>query len=302
MKLRRGPDGYHFFDRMSGMNFLLDEAIPAPETWSQSPRQISIALTNQCDLSCPHCYAPKTKAKLDSSQIKLWMTELDQHGCFGVGFGGGEPTLHPDLLEICDYGHLNTNLAITMTTHGHHLTDNLLSNLSGKVNFVRVSMDGVGKTYEAIRNRPFDRLLSILNKLGGYMPYGINFVVNQQTIPDIAEAALIAEDLGASDLLLLPEEAVGKGRQINPTSKARLQDWVAGYSGKLQLSVGARNANDFPTTIPLQQEPPELAFAHIDADGVLKRTSFDNAGYKIDQKGVIAAFSSLCYQQAGAIV
>ena len=62
MKIRKGPDGIHFFDRVSGTNLLLDELIPPPETWSKSPRQVSIALTNRCDLTCPHCYAPKTKA------------------------------------------------------------------------------------------------------------------------------------------------------------------------------------------------------------------------------------------------
>ena len=46
MKIRKGPDGIHFFDRNSGTNLLLDEVVSPPETWSKSPRQVSIALTN----------------------------------------------------------------------------------------------------------------------------------------------------------------------------------------------------------------------------------------------------------------
>lgn len=78
MKIRKGPDGVHFFDRNSGTNLLLDEVVSPPETWSRSPRQVSIALTNACDLDCLHCYAPKTKAILEGRLAERWMYELDQ--------------------------------------------------------------------------------------------------------------------------------------------------------------------------------------------------------------------------------
>ena len=293
MKIRKGPDGIHFFDRVSGTNLLLDELIPPPETWSKSPRQVSIALTNTCDLTCPHCYAPKTKATLDSQLVKLWMSELDEQGCFGVGFGGGEPTLHPDLGDICNYGQSETGLAITITTHGHHLSDELLSRLAGSVNFIRVSMDGVDSTYESIRNRPFDRLLVILKKLGCLVPFGINYVVNHRTIDDIDKAALVAEDCGASDLLLLPEESVGRGIRIDSESLKRLKKWVDAYKGNLQLSVSSSYAAEFASTLPLEKEPAEMAFSHIDAEGVLKRNSFESTGRRIDGLGVMAAFRLL---------
>ena len=45
MEIRKGPDGIHFFDRVSGTNLLLDKLITPPATWSKSPRQVSIALT-----------------------------------------------------------------------------------------------------------------------------------------------------------------------------------------------------------------------------------------------------------------
>lgn len=46
MKLRLGPNGFHLFDRSSGLNVLLDEMHPTEASWSKSPRQVSIALTN----------------------------------------------------------------------------------------------------------------------------------------------------------------------------------------------------------------------------------------------------------------
>lgn len=69
MKMRAGPSGLHFFDRRTGWNVLVDEVRIPPSQWAGAPRQISVALTNACDLSCSYCYAPKTAATLDADRL-----------------------------------------------------------------------------------------------------------------------------------------------------------------------------------------------------------------------------------------
>src|SRR5262249_42591632 len=81
MKCRPGPDGVHLFERCSGMNVLLDEIATSPESWARAPRQVSVALTNACDLECPFCYAPKFAARADAGRVRAWMDELDEAGC-----------------------------------------------------------------------------------------------------------------------------------------------------------------------------------------------------------------------------
>ncbi|MCV3265035.1 radical SAM protein (plasmid) [Vibrio harveyi] len=93
-----------------------------------------MALTNNCDLRCAHCYAPKHRSTLDKSRVKDWLLEMDSMGVFGIGFGGGEPTLHEDLVELCQFGQEETKLAISFTTHGHSLTPELISQLKSHVN------------------------------------------------------------------------------------------------------------------------------------------------------------------------
>jgi MoaA/NifB/PqqE/SkfB family radical SAM enzyme len=199
LKVRAGPSGIHFFNRSTGINVLVDEITPPTSMWSAAPRQVSVALTNACDLKCPHCYAPKMPAMLSFDKLTNWLDELDASGCIGVGFGGGEPTLYPRLLEICSYAARETNLAITMTTHAHRLSDQLLNELRGHLHFVRVSMDGVGSTYESIRCRSFDTLIARITALKRIVHFGINFVVNSKTIGDLDTAVHLAEDLGASE-------------------------------------------------------------------------------------------------------
>jgi len=293
MKIRHGPDGTHIFDRSTGTNLLLNEKIPHLNSWTNSPRQVSIALTNACDLSCVHCYAAKKPANLKKESVKRWMLELDSAGSFGIGFGGGEPTLHPDIVEICQFGQERTNLAMSMTTHGHRLTPKLIAQLKPFIHFLRVSMDGVNSTYENIRGRPFSDLLEKFELLKGQIPFGINYVVNRQTIKDLSTAAEIAATYGATELLLLPEEGVGLGNKIDPNTIRELQLWVEDYSGDLRLSISASHQSIVNTQIPLTKELTHLAFVHIDAEGVLKESSFDKSGLKVDDNNVLEVFERL---------
>jgi hypothetical protein len=114
LKVRAGPDGIHFFNRTTGVNLLLDEATVPVALWSAAPRQVSIALTNACDLRCPHCYAPKHLAELNSERLMAWLDELDANGFIGVGFGGGEPTLYRELPRVRHHAAENTGLAVTL--------------------------------------------------------------------------------------------------------------------------------------------------------------------------------------------
>lgn len=294
IKTRFGPDGIHLFDRNTGLNILLEEEIPHLEKWTKSPRQVSIALTNLCNLKCTHCYAPKDNAFLDKELVKLWMKDLDQSGCFGIGFGGGEPTLHPDFVELCTFGHNETSLAITCTTHGHTLTESLIGKIQHSIDFIRVSMDGTGKTYESIRGCSFDKFLEKLSLLKGRIVFGINYVVNARTVEELDAAIYIAESYGASELLLLPEEAVGLGKQIDEVTINKLQCWVGNYKGNVRLSIssGRKEMVDYLQT--LENEPDYLAFSHIDANSFLKKSSFEKNGQPISDKGIMSTYEQLC--------
>jgi MoaA/NifB/PqqE/SkfB family radical SAM enzyme len=204
-KLRAGPSGLHLFDRKTGWNVLLDEVRIPPTQWARAPRQMSIALTNACDLGCPYCYAPKAFGSLDPYRLAGWLCELDEYGCFGVGFGGGEPTIHPSFADICRQTAKLTNLAVTFTTHGHRMKPEHRTQLKDAVHFIRVSMDGVDGTYETLRGRPFAGLKSKVEIIRDIAPFGINYVVNALTLPDLDAALEITAKWGASEFLLLPE-------------------------------------------------------------------------------------------------
>lgn len=291
--MRYGPDGIHFFDRQSGLNVLLDEAVIPHERWSVAPRQVSIALTNVCDLACPYCYAPKSRDRLNAEVVKGWLHELDQLGTFGVGFGGGEPLLHPQFLDLCQFGSEQTGLAITCTTHGHHLTQQLAQELRGHIHFMRLSMDGTGPTYERLRRRPFLAFLEKLELAQTICPVGLNFVVNAETIQDLDHAVELAQQFGVREFLLLPEQGVNGRPGIAAAILEELQQWVSMYAGQVRLAISASEAEGFPVCYPLVHETPLIAFAHINARGELLACSYSKHGIIIGEKSLKCAFDAL---------
>lgn len=296
VKIRFGPSGTHLFDRASGLNLLIDEFIPPPALWAAAPRQVSIALTNTCDLSCSYCFAPKTHAMLAFARIVEWLHELDANGAIGVGFGGGEPTLYPRFAGLCTYAARNTGLAVTFTTHGHRLNDTLLAALKGNVHFIRVSMDGINATYERLRGRSFPALWERLSAIRKIAPFGINYVVNSDTLPDIHAAAAFAQKAGASEFLLLPEQPVnGQGGIDDETARA-LRHWVTRYSGDMRLAVSESGSAGMPTCNPFANEAGLRAYAHVDAQGVLKVTSYHSEGVAIGPDGIMSALALLNHQ------
>lgn len=293
MKVRTGPSGVHVFDRMTGLNILLDEVQVPPQYWAAAPRQVSIALTDFCDLSCPYCFSSKNDGALDVEQVCGWLDELDANGCFGIGFGGGEPTLYPHLEEVCRYAAEHTRLAVTLTTHAHHLDDALMAALEGTVHFVRVSMDGVGATYEALRGKPFAALYNRLKGMRKLAPFGINFVVNAQTFPDLDAAITLAAEVGATEFLLLPEQPTQESSGIDDYTVQALCHWASHYRGKVPITVSEAGAEGLPTCNPFELEPGLRSYAHIDAKGVMKKSSFNKGGMTIGAEGVMQALNEL---------
>lgn len=293
MRIRLGPDGVHLFDRQSGLNLLLDD-IPAPEhAWSTAPRQVSIALTNACDLACPYCYAPKHRAFLPLDRLLRWMDELDRAGALGLGFGGGEPTLYKRLADVCIYAAESTGLAVTMTTHGHRWNADLVSRLRGAVNFVRVSVDGVGDTYERLRGRSFAHLRVALDTIGAEFHWGMNTVINQDTVRDLDAIAALAAEHGASQLLLLPQQPTASSPALEQVTLRELESWILAYAGPVALATSADATLGVPIANALPGEVGLRSYAHIDANGTARSSSYNPRGVQIGEDGVMAALKRL---------
>jgi pyruvate-formate lyase-activating enzyme len=282
-KQRWTDAGLHLFDRATGINVLLDELRCDAALISAAPRYVSIAVTNACDLRCSYCYAPKSPHMLPIDEVARWASDLDAAGCLGIGFGGGEPTLHPSFSELCSEIATQTALAVTFTTHGHRLTSDLIAQLDGNVHFSRLSIDGVGATYERLRGRPFPRVQEAAHMLRSVAPLGINTVVNVDTIDELDAIGDFAELVGAAELLLLPQQRTSAVHGIGPAETERLLRWIDTSRTPTRLAVSRSGLHLLsPNDELIPGEDPTHAHLHVDATGSLRRNAYAPDGVSIE--------------------
>jgi MoaA/NifB/PqqE/SkfB family radical SAM enzyme len=219
-------------------------------------------------------------AKLSAELVKSWARRLDQLGSFGIGFGGGEPTLFPGFSSLCRDIHESTGLALTMTTHGHRFTSELVDQLSGNVEFIRLSMDGIGSTYERMRGRSFDHFSQKMAMVRATARFGINYVVNQDTLHDLPKAAEFAFKNGAEELLLLPEIGTEGNVTLSQKSLAELSAFVRENYRRCRLATSAHGGDCINAPMLLRSDPinETFDFMHIDALATLRPSAFSSVG------------------------
>jgi len=298
-KIRLDESGIHMFDRATGWNLLLDEFSIPENSLATMPTNVSIALTNVCDLACIFCYAPKNRNELDFDKLCSWLVELDEGGTLGIGFGGGEPTLYKRFVDVCSFAKKETQLAVTFTTHGHRLNKSLLTQLEYKVNFVRVSLEGTESLYEYNRNRSFKELSDNLTSLKNVCGFGLNFLVNSDTFDAIDSVVEFAEKMDASELLLLPQQETKMVRKVDPNTEGMLREWVKAYRGNLKLSISESSAQGYNICQPKAHTRNSIfSYAHIDASGVLKNNSYSTWGVSIGENGISKALKEILTYKA----
>ena len=128
-------------------------------TGLSAPELLTIAITNRCNLHCPHCWVDAT-LKPEHEDVRLEklghiVREFADLGGRGVRLSGGEPLLHPDINEslrlIAATGldaHLQTNGTVLNASHID--TFKRVEDLTSLT--LQVSLDGAtASTHDQIR-------------------------------------------------------------------------------------------------------------------------------------------------------
>ncbi len=98
----------------------------------RAPVNVTWEITEACNLSCSHCLSAGLRAQgqgeLDLEQCRALVDELARMQVFQVNFGGGEPFLRDDFLDILDYAQ-RRGITTCVSTNGTLLTDALVDAL-----------------------------------------------------------------------------------------------------------------------------------------------------------------------------
>jgi MoaA/NifB/PqqE/SkfB family radical SAM enzyme len=150
------------------------------------------------------------------------------------------------------------------------------------VHFVRLSVDGVGTTYERLRSRPFAAVVQAAGLLGTLAPFGINAVINADTVSELDDLAEFADKVGASELLLLPEQPTAATPGISDADAQRLVEWAAVARTGVRLAISRTGLEAaLPTAEAIPGEHPLDAHMHIDATGILRPNAYAPTGLSV---------------------
>jgi len=148
----------------------------------RAPVNVTWEITEACNLDCAHCLSAELRAEqrgeLDLEQCRVLLDELARMQVFQVNFGGGEPFLRPDFLDILRYAH-RLGITTCVSTNGTVLDDALIDELlavgadaPAAPVYLQVSLDGAKpETNDAIRGAgTFGRILAGIELLLKIVP------------------------------------------------------------------------------------------------------------------------------------
>ncbi len=89
-----------------------------------------IEITLRCDLGCRHCYRSRRRPdSISSLTLPGILDQLSAAGCLFLVLTGGEPTLHPEFVELVDIA-ARKGFGVFVNSAGHHLTDAICGKLA----------------------------------------------------------------------------------------------------------------------------------------------------------------------------
>ncbi len=187
-----------------------------------APFQVVWNITKTCNMRCIHCYenaGRKGKDELKPDEVIKGLDILAKSGVTSIAFSGGEPTLHPNILQFIRYAN-HVGMHVAMATNGYILSDRGACKRFAEagLQFVQISIDGVDpKTHDSFRgvNGAWVRAVEAVKncvKLGIFVE--VATTVTKHNVEEINKMISFVRSLGAQWFMLYNFIPAGKGVEI----------------------------------------------------------------------------------------
>jgi len=173
-----------------------------------APLDAHLALTTRCNMYCKGCYSTVKGGIPNDISIdtaKAIIDKLSDLGVFSLSFGGGEPTLHPQIFEIAAYARQKQILP-NMTTNGLTMTAEFAQecDIFGVVHFSIHNMHDMEHIFDAIHT---------YKKVTGKKP-GLNLLLTSETLPHVDKILTQTRKAGVNKVLFLRYKITDKNQHI----------------------------------------------------------------------------------------
>lgn len=179
-----------------------------PATHTRFPRRLYFQITRNCNLHCPICFikAEKGLGHVPTDSIKDIATFMGENGLMEVRLTGGEPTSHPDFIEIL-HKFQEENIYVSVATNGV-FDARIRDALAEETNLWLIcSIDGTRDTHNRFRGNTYDTILKNLVYLRNRNPslrIRITTVLTRDNIDQMFELGEVCWFIGAESITVIP--------------------------------------------------------------------------------------------------
>lgn len=204
----------------------------------RTPLTINWSLSYSCNFSCSHCYSRgQNVSELATEDIKKIIDKISEAKIPFINFGGGEPLILKELMEITKYA-VSKRLKVSMNSNGYLLD----SDMAGQIKdagfaSVGISIDGTtSSVHDKFRNMEgsFDRAIKALENLhSAGVKTTMSSVISKINYKDFTGFYDIAKENHVSQLYLHNFKCTGKGFENRDEFDLTPSEWKAFYSEAL---------------------------------------------------------------------
>lgn len=244
-----------------------------PETHVRFPRRVYFQITRNCNLFCDYCFIksktgePHVPTKAIFSLAKM----LGKSGLMEVRLTGGEPTSHPDFLDIM-HKFKEEGIYVSVATNGiwHQKTVEALCN--EPYLWVITSIDGNRDTHNRYRPGTFDQIIKNLQTLKKRNPTArirLTTVLTQENKNQMLALGEIGASVEAESITVIPLRP-----QVREASMKELMVKGAEFKVVIEDLIKAKKRYGIPFTTTMETDYKENIFK----DPIVRKRSSCAAG------------------------
>ncbi len=190
--------------------------------FSEDKRPVVIMnITRRCNLRCVHCYAGSDGSmapdEMTTPELRRVLDSLAEFGCPVALFSGGEPLLHPDIVELARHA-VNAGMRAVISTNGTLITPETAERLATVgLSYIGTSLDGGPETHDRFRgvSGAFDRAMQGLrNARAAGIKTGVRFTLTRRNIEEIPRVFDILEREGIPRICFYHLVYSGRGEHL----------------------------------------------------------------------------------------
>ena len=182
----------------------------APPRALAAPETIHFCVTGRCDQACAGCFysaRPGSAVTPTDAPFELFERVIRQAAearVFQIALGGGEPLLHPRLLDMVRLAR-RSRIVPNLTTNGNLLTIDVATTLrEAGLGQAQISLNGASEETNAATRPNFSRAMAAMEacRTAG-LRFGINFLLTRSSLADLEPVIRLGQRIGAATVNLL---------------------------------------------------------------------------------------------------